>query len=74
MLAKMTREEDVENFLSFLLHCNSDSSSGSGPKVCRAVIKKMDAYDPNTFKDGTYFRFCVGLLNQFHLSVGKLGF
>ena len=53
MIAKITRGEEVGNILAFLLHCNIDSYSGSGPKVRRAVIKKMESYDPKTFKGGT---------------------
>ena len=49
---KMPSKQDVEHFLSYLLQCNSDSSSGSGPKVCRAIKEKLKDFDADKFKDG----------------------
>ena len=61
MIGKMIRKEDIENFLSFLLQRNSDPSSGSGPKVCRAVIKKLGEYDAASFKGGTESYIFLGV-------------
>ena len=62
IIGKITTKQDVESFLSYLLQCNSDPASGSGPKVRRAVKGKLDKLETSKFIDGTNRFFCVYFL------------
>ena len=52
IIGKISSKQDVGHFLSYLLRCNSDSSSGSGPKACRAIKEKLKDFTASKFKDG----------------------